>query len=126
MAVTPGRPRQDDHGLRHGQDLHSLKIAEAIAGKGKRVLFLVPSLALMSQTVREWTIDTETPLRAFAVCSDAQVGKRRKSNDDIAEIESTIWISRPPLTRQAGAEESGQDDPRPDDGRLSRPTNPFR
>ncbi len=70
-----------------GKTFTSLKIAEDLAGAGKSVLFLVPSLALMSQTVREWTADTETPLRSFAVCSDAQVGKRRQSNDDIAEID---------------------------------------
>ncbi|SFB14812.1 Predicted helicase [Poseidonocella pacifica] len=71
-----------------GKTFTSLKIAEDLAGKGGRVLFMVPSLALMSQTVREWTNDTETPLRSFAVCSDAQVGKRRVSNDDAAEIEA--------------------------------------
>ncbi|WP_375616499.1 DEAD/DEAH box helicase [Bartonella sp. AP58NXGY] len=65
-----------------GKTFTSLKIAETIAGKGKRVLFLVPSLALMSQTIREWTLDTEIPLRSFAVCSDTQVGKRRKSKQD--------------------------------------------
>ncbi len=70
-----------------GKTFTALKIAEGMAGKGKRVLFMVPSLALMSQTVREWTNDTETPIRAFAVCSDAHVGKRRKSAEDIAEIE---------------------------------------
>jgi predicted helicase len=70
-----------------GKTFTSLKIAEDLAGAGTLVLFLVPSLALMSQTVREWTADTETPLRSFAVCSDTQVGKRRQSNDDIAEID---------------------------------------
>jgi len=70
-----------------GKTFTSLKIAEDLAGQGKLVLFLVPSLALMSQTVREWTADTDTPLRSFAVCSDAQVGKRRQSTDDIAEID---------------------------------------
>nr|WP_312826863.1 type ISP restriction/modification enzyme [Brucella anthropi] len=70
-----------------GKTFTSLKIAEDLAGAGKTVLFLVPSLALMSQTVREWTADTDTPLRSFAVCSDTQVGKRRQSNDDIAEID---------------------------------------
>lgn len=70
-----------------GKTYTGLKIAENMAGAGKTVLFLVPSLALMSQTVREWTIDTATPIRAFAVCSDVQVGKRRKSASDIAEIE---------------------------------------
>ncbi len=70
-----------------GKTFTSLKIAEDLAGVGKSVLFLVPSLALMSQTVREWTADTDIPLRSFAVCSDTQVGKRRQSNDDIAEID---------------------------------------
>lgn len=71
-----------------GKTFTGLKIAEDMAGSGKMVLFLVPSLALMSQTIREWTIDTATPLRAFAVCSDVQVGKRRKSTSDVAEIET--------------------------------------
>lgn len=71
-----------------GKTFTGLKIAEEMAGAGRIVLFLVPSLALMSQTIREWTIDAATPLRTFAVCSDVQVGKRRKSDSDIAEIET--------------------------------------
>ena len=71
-----------------GKTFTSLKIAEDLVGKGGRVLFMVPSLALMSQTVREWTYDTDTPLRAFAVCSDVQVGRRRVSNEDAAEIDA--------------------------------------
>ncbi|WP_375657824.1 DEAD/DEAH box helicase [Bartonella sp. CL436QHHD] len=70
-----------------GKTFTSLKIAEALAGQGKRVLFLVPSLSLMSQTIREWTADTAIPLRSFAVCSDTQVGKRRKVQDDAAELD---------------------------------------
>jgi predicted helicase len=68
-----------------GKTFTSLKIAEKLAGKGKRVLYLVPSLALMSQTVREWSNDTEIPLHSFAVCSDVQVGKR-KAKDDLSDI----------------------------------------
>lgn len=70
-----------------GKTFTGLKIAEDLAGAGKYVLFLVPSLALMSQTVREWSLDTTTPLRAFAVCSDAQVGKRNKGKDDIGDVD---------------------------------------
>ena len=70
-----------------GKTLTSLRIAEDLAGVGKHVLVLMPSLALMAQSVREWTADAETPLRSFAVCSDTQVGKRRKSNADVAEID---------------------------------------
>lgn len=68
-----------------GKTFTSLKIAEKLAGKGKRVLYLVPSLALMSQTVREWSNDTQTPLHSYAVCSDTQVGKR-KAKDDLSDL----------------------------------------
>ena len=94
-----------------GKTFTSLKIAEAIAGKGKRVLFMVPSLALMSQTVREWTNDTETPIRAFAVCSDAHVGKRRKNTDDIAEIEIHDLAFPATTDPVKVAEKASEDDP---------------
>ncbi|MGX5651878.1 DEAD/DEAH box helicase [Hydrogenophaga borbori] len=65
-----------------GKTFTSLKIAEALAGKGKRVLFLVPSLSLLSQTLTEWTQESTTPLHSFAVCSDSDVGKKRRKDDD--------------------------------------------
>jgi predicted helicase len=68
-----------------GKTFTSLKIAEKLAGKGKRVLFLVPSLSLLSQTLTEWTQETATPLHSFAVCSDSDVGKKRKKDDDIVQ-----------------------------------------
>ena len=64
-----------------GKTFTSLKIAESIAGAGKRVLFLVPSLSLLSQTLREWTGDAEVPLRCFAVCSDSKIGRGREDED---------------------------------------------
>ncbi len=71
-----------------GKTLTSLRIAEDLVPEG-HVLFLVPSLALMAQTVREWCADAVVQIIAFAVCSDAQVGKRRRSSHDVAEIEVT-------------------------------------
>src|SRR5262249_1661794 len=59
-----------------GKTYTSLKIAEELAGKNKRVLFLVPSLSLLSQTLTEWTQESDTPLTSFAVCSDSDVGKK--------------------------------------------------
>ncbi|WP_306120648.1 MULTISPECIES: type ISP restriction/modification enzyme [unclassified Roseitalea] len=69
-----------------GKTFTSLRIAEELVGRGGKVLFMVPSLALMSQAVREWTNDATLPLRSFAVCSDAKVGKRpgRQDTADIA------------------------------------------
>ena len=83
-----------------GKTFTSLKIAEDVAGAGKLVLFLVPSLALMAQSVREWSTDSATSLRSFAVCSDTQVGKRRVSKDDIAEI-SVLDLAFPATTDAA-------------------------
>ena len=68
-----------------GKTFTSLKIAEKLAGRGKRVLFLVPSLSLLSQTLTEWTQESETPLHNFAVCSDADVGNKRRKDDDVVQ-----------------------------------------
>ncbi len=70
-----------------GKTYTALHIAETMVGKGGRVLFLVPSLSLMSQTIREWSIDSATPLRSFAVCSDSQVGVRKAADGDVADID---------------------------------------
>jgi predicted helicase len=58
-----------------GKTFTSLRIAETIAGAGGSVLFLVPSIALLSQTLKEWSAERSMPLRAFAICSDTKVGK---------------------------------------------------
>ncbi len=58
-----------------GKTFTALKIAEQLAGKGGNVLFLAPSISLISQTLREWTTEAALPLRAYAVCSDTKVGK---------------------------------------------------
>lgn len=68
-----------------GKTFTSLKIAEKLAGRGKRVLFLVPSLSLLSQTLTEWTQESETPLHSFAVCSDSDVGNKRRKDDDVVQ-----------------------------------------
>ncbi|MHA6896222.1 DEAD/DEAH box helicase [Ralstonia pseudosolanacearum] len=68
-----------------GKTFCSLKIAETMAGAGKRVLFLVPSLSLLSQSLTEWTQESATPLHSFAVCSDSDVGKKRKREDDMVQ-----------------------------------------
>ena len=72
-----------------GKTLTSLRIAEAMVGTGGYVLYLVPSLALMTQSISEWCADATVPLTAFAVCSDTQVGKRRSNKNDVAELEIT-------------------------------------
>ncbi|WP_061961097.1 DEAD/DEAH box helicase [Demequina flava] len=76
-----------------GKTFTSLKIVEEQVPLGGTVLFLVPSIALLSQTLREWSIEAEHSLRTFAVCSDTKVGR----NDDSPEI-SVVDLSIPATT----------------------------
>lgn len=73
----------------------ALKLAENISQKGEKILFLVPSISLLSQTLREWTAESETPFHAFAVCSDSKVGKHSEdiSKHDLAIPASTDTTS---------------------------------
>lgn len=66
-----------------GKTYTSLKIAEKQAGAGKMVLFLVPSLSLLSQTLTDWKQQCIYPINAFAVCSDSSTGKA-----DLEDLES--------------------------------------
>ena len=56
-------------------------ISEDLVGPGGSVLLLVPSIFLLSQTVKEWTADSSIPINVFAVCSDASAGRRRETED---------------------------------------------
>jgi predicted helicase len=83
-----------------GKTFTALKIAESIAGSGKRVLFLVPSLSLLSQTLTEWTQESETPLHSFAVCSDSDIGKKKHESDN-DEVRTFAHELRYPATTDA-------------------------
>ena len=63
-----------------GKTFTGLRIAETLCGEGKRVLFMVPSLALMSQTVREWKNDCQSDFTAFSACSDKKVGRKEDAD----------------------------------------------
>ena len=64
-----------------GKTFTSLRLAEKLAGAGHSVLFLVPSISLLSQTLREWTLAASLPLASIAVCSDKKATVRSKSED---------------------------------------------
>lgn len=85
-----------------GKTFTSLKIAEAMAGRGGRVLFLVPSLSLLSQTLTEWTQESDISLHSFAVCSDSDVGKKRGRKEDDA-VQTLAHELRYPATTDARA-----------------------
>jgi len=86
-AVRAGL-KEDDRGKMimacgTGKTFTSLRIAEELAGVGKTVLYMVPSLSLMSQTIREWSNDAKEGFTAFSACSDDKIGKKKASDDQI-------------------------------------------
>ena len=73
-----------------GKTFTSLKIAEQVAldnkARATQVLFLVPSIQLLNQTLREWKQESEIPFRAFAVCSDNKVGRRTSEDVGVQDL----------------------------------------
>ena len=80
-----------------GKTFNSLRIAEnETNGKGL-ILFLVPSIALLGQTLREWTSDAIEPINAICICSDPLISSRRNKNNDSDQY-SIIDLALPAST----------------------------
>lgn len=63
-----------------GKTFTSLRIAENESNNGL-VLFLVPSIALLGQTLREWMADSIEPINPICICSDPKISKKHVQND---------------------------------------------
>ena len=74
-----------------GKTFTSLKIAEAMAKKANKeqytILYLVPSIQLLTQTLRGWNNDAEMTMSSMAVTSD-----RNASRGSVKQDESNITI----------------------------------
>lgn len=80
-----------------GKTFNSLRIAEKETdGKGL-VLFLVPSIALLGQTLREWTTFAKEPINAVCICSDPEITKKKTKNDD-SDSFSVVDLALPAST----------------------------
>ncbi|RAV34493.1 DEAD/DEAH box helicase [Corynebacterium heidelbergense] len=76
-----------------GKTFTALRLAEQVAelnGNRARVLFLVPSISLLSQTLKEWTAQARLDLKSYAVCSDTKVSKKA---EDIASYDLEVPVS---------------------------------
>ena len=67
-----------------GKTFTALRIAEQQVGAGGTVLFLTPSISLLSQSLLDWANDADVPLKTYAVCSDTRAGKRSSDDEDIS------------------------------------------
>lgn len=96
-----------------GKTFTSLRLAEQLAGPGGSVLFLVPSISLLSQMLREWSTEAEVPLAPIAVCSDRKATARSKAaNEDISAVDlalpstTNVAVLESRLTQALGETES--------------------
>ncbi len=83
-----------------GKTFNSLRIAENETGGKGLVLFLVPSIALLGQTLREWSADADEQINAVCICSDPEVTKQRGKKED-ADHDSVIDLAFPASTNAA-------------------------
>ncbi|MCF8324410.1 MAG: DEAD/DEAH box helicase family protein [Leadbetterella sp.] len=80
-----------------GKTFTSLRIAEnETNGKGL-ILFLVPSIALLGQTLREWSSDANERINAVCICSDPEISRKKTKNDD-GDSTSTVDLALPAST----------------------------
>ena len=66
-----------------GKTFTALRIAEAVAGVGGRALYLVPSISLFQQSMREWAEQRAVLHRYVGICSDTRAGR----NDEDASLQ---------------------------------------
>ncbi len=65
-----------------GKTYTALKIVEEITKGDGNVLFLVPSISLLNQTLLEWTKECNYDYQVYAICSDPKVTKSSKETVD--------------------------------------------
>ncbi len=72
-----------------GKTFTALRIAEAVAKVGGRVLYLVPSISLLQQTMREWATQKQVSHRYIGICSDTRAG-RTDEDASLQELELPV------------------------------------
>ena len=80
-----------------GKTFTSLKIAEKETENKGLILFLVPSIALLGQTLKAWCADSSYPINPICICSDPKITRVRKKNED-NDTTSIIDLAYPAST----------------------------
>lgn len=71
-----------------GKTYTSLLIAEQLLGNKGLVLFMVPSIALLGQSLNAWSADAKRPIKAVCICSDSKAS--RKTGKDFDDMDDSI------------------------------------
>lgn len=84
-----------------GKTYTALKIAEDMLPDKGLVLFLVPSISLLGQTLNAWCADATKPIKGICICSDAKASRKIsrsiKADEDDTQ-DSTVDLAVPATT----------------------------
>ena len=81
-----------------GKTFTALRLAEAQTNQNGLILFLVPSIALLGQSLREWAADATMPIHPICICSDPAITQVKKKSDDDADLFSVVDLAYPAST----------------------------
>ena len=81
-----------------GKTFTALKIAEHIAGTEGRVLYLVPSISLLSQAMREWSEQRGIDHSYIGICSDTRAGDTTEDSS-IQELKIPVTTDPSEISR---------------------------
>ena len=81
-----------------GKTFTALKIAEHIAGTAGRVLYLVPSISLLSQAMREWSEQRGIGHSYVGICSDTRAGSTSEDSS-IQELKIPVTTHPSEISR---------------------------
>ncbi|MDE2949604.1 MAG: DEAD/DEAH box helicase family protein [Chloroflexota bacterium] len=74
-----------------GKTFTALHIVQQMAGVGGSVLFLTPSLSLLSQAMNDWTNDADLALTTIPVCSDVKITGSEVTDSPEISLHDLQW-----------------------------------
>ena len=80
-----------------GKTFNTLRIAEHETDGTGFILFLVPSIALLGQILKEWSAEANEPINAVCICSDPEVSRKRSRLED-TDLFSVVDLALPAST----------------------------
>ncbi|MBF2759979.1 MAG: DEAD/DEAH box helicase [Ectothiorhodospiraceae bacterium AqS1] len=88
-----------------GKTFTALRLAEEMAGIGARVLYLVPSISLLQQSMRAFAEHKSIEHRYIGICSDTKAG-RNDEDASLAELEIPVTTDASSIQRSLAQEKS--------------------
>lgn len=80
-----------------GKTYTSLLITEQLLGGKGLVLFMVPSIALLGQSLNAWSADAKKPIKAVCICSDSKASRKIQNKYDDMD-DSVVDLAVPAST----------------------------